>query len=390
MVITVPASFDEVARDLTVEAAAEAGIPNITLLEEPLAAFYSWLDINEKRWDRLVNPGELILICDVGGGTTDFTLITLREKEGNPVFERIAVGDHLILGGDNMDLALAHLSEGRLQGGGKKKLTMGRWQSLCNQCRQAKEDILSEVDDEKTITLIGDGRKLIADTKTSKLNRADVETVILDGFFPLVSPEESLDLKPRQGMTEFGLPYAQDPAITRHLIRFLEQHRQDLLETLDRDSIEPDLIMFNGAALKPAILQERIRAAISSRAFTEPRSPPQRFWPTRIWILPWPWAPPITGGFEKDTAFRWTAAVPEAIIWVFTSQTKPPQMKKAPTMTLKWPSVWWNGACPRERKTNCGTSSFPSWPTSRFGFTCTAPVIAREMRWETSFPWTTP
>jgi len=275
VVITVPASFDEVARDLTVEAAAAAGIPNITLLEEPLAAFYSWLDTNEKQWNQLVDPGELILICDVGGGTTDFTLITLREKEGNPVFERIAVGDHLILGGDNMDLALAHLSEGRLQGEGKKKLTMGRWQSLCNQCRQAKEDILGEIDDEKTITLIGDGRKLIADTQTSKLNRSDVETVILDGFFPLVAPEESLDLKPRRGMTEFGLPYAQDPAITRHLIRFLEQHRQDLKETLDRDSIEPDLIMFNGAALKPAVLQERILAAVSSRFHGTEDSPPR-------------------------------------------------------------------------------------------------------------------
>ena len=275
VVITVPASFDEVARDLTVEAAALAGIPNITLLEEPLAAFYSWLDINEKQWDKQVSAGELILICDVGGGTTDFTLITLREKEGKPVFERIAVGDHLILGGDNMDLALAHLSEGRLQGGQKKKLTMGRWQSLCNQCRQAKEEILGEVEDEKTITLIGEGRKLIADTKTSRLNRSDVETVILDGFFPLVSPDEPLHLKPRQGMTEFGLPYAQDPAITRHLIRFLERHREDLKETLGRESIEPDLIMFNGAALKPAILQERIRAAVSMRFHGTQDSPPR-------------------------------------------------------------------------------------------------------------------
>ncbi len=275
VVITVPASFDEVARDLTVEAAAQAGIPNITLLEEPLAAFYSWLDIHEQQWDKQVSPGELILICDVGGGTTDFTLITLKEKEGKPVFERIAVGDHLILGGDNMDLALAHLSEGRLQGGQKKKLTMGRWQSLCNQCRQAKEDILGEVEDEKTITLIGEGRKLIADTKTSKLNRSDVETVILDGFFPLVSPDEPLQVKPRQGMTEFGLPYAQDPAITRHLIRFLEQHREDLKKTLGRDSIEPDLIMFNGAALKPLILQERIRAAVSKRFHGTEDSPPR-------------------------------------------------------------------------------------------------------------------
>ena len=192
VVITVPASFDEVARDLTVEAAADAGIPNITLLEEPLAAFYSWLNINEQEWDQQVVPGELILICDVGGGTTDFTLITLREREGKPVFERIAVGDHLILGGDNMDLALAHLSEGRMQGEKKKKLSMGRWQSLCNQCRQAKEDILGKLEDEKTITLIGEGRKLIADTKSTRLNGSDVETVIVDGFFPLVSPEESL------------------------------------------------------------------------------------------------------------------------------------------------------------------------------------------------------
>ena len=274
VVITVPASFDEVARDLTVEAAAIAGIPNITLLEEPLAAFYSWLDVHEQKWDQQVAPGELILICDVGGGTTDFTLITLREKDGNPVFERIAVGDHLILGGDNMDLALAHLSESRLQGE-KKKLSMGRWQSLCNQCRQAKEDILGKLEDEKTITLIGEGRKLIADTKTSKLTGSDVETVILEGFFPLVSPEESLSLKPRQGMTEFGLPYAQDPAITRHLIRFLEQHREDLKETLNRDSIEPDLIMFNGAALKPAILQDRIGAAISTRFHNTENSPPR-------------------------------------------------------------------------------------------------------------------
>ena len=275
VVITVPASFDEVARDLTVEAATQAGIPNVTLLEEPLAAFYSWLNVNEHQWDQLVAPGELILICDVGGGTTDFTLITLREKDGNPVFERIAVGDHLILGGDNMDLALAHLSESRLQGGQKKKLSMGRWQSLCNQCRQAKEDILSEIENEKTITLIGEGRKLIADTKTCKLDHGDVEKVIVNGFFPLVSPEESLTQQPRQGMTEFGLPYAQDPGITRHLIRFLEQHREDIKHTLGRDSIEPDLIMFNGAALKPAILQERIGAAVSTRFHGSEESPPR-------------------------------------------------------------------------------------------------------------------
>ena len=275
VVITVPASFDEVARDLTVEAASQAGIPNVTLLEEPLAAFYSWLDEHDREWERLVSPGELILICDVGGGTTDFTLITLRENDGNPVFERIAVGDHLILGGDNMDLALAHLSEGRLQGKNKGRLSMDRWQALCAQCRQAKEEILSGLVEEKIITLVGEGRKLIADTLTTRINRSDIESVILDGFFPLVPPEESIAEKPRQGMTEFGLPYAQDPAITRHMIRFLEQHREDLKQILERETIAPDLIMFNGAALKPASIQERIRTAVSTRFHNTLETPPR-------------------------------------------------------------------------------------------------------------------
>ena len=274
VVITVPASFDEVARDLTVEAASLAGIANITLLEEPLAAFYSWLNEHDQKWDQLVSPGELILICDVGGGTTDFTLITLREKNGNPVFERIAVGDHLILGGDNMDLALAHLSEGRLHGK-KGRLSMDRWQSLCAQCRQAKEEILSGRIEEKIITLVGEGRKLIADTLTTRLNRSDIESTILDGFFPLVAPEESIVEKPRQGMTEFGLPYAQDPAITRHMIRFLEQHRDDLKQILERETVAPDLIMFNGAALKPVSIQERIRTAIAARFLETKETPPR-------------------------------------------------------------------------------------------------------------------
>ena len=263
VVITVPASFDEVARDLTVEAASQAGIENITLLEEPLAAFYSWLNVHDKEWDQSVRPGDLILVCDVGGGTSDFTLITLREKDGDPVFERIAVGDHLILGGDNMDLALAHMCEARLQGENKGRLNMDRWQSLCSQCRQAKEEILSGLAELETITLMGEGRRLIAGAVSTGLSRGEVEEVILDGFFPLIEPGESLSEKPRQGMTEFGLPYAQDPAITRHLIRFLEQHKEDVAHILGRKTPEPDLILFNGAALKPTRIQERIREAVS-------------------------------------------------------------------------------------------------------------------------------
>ena len=262
VVITVPASFDEVARDLTVEAASQAGIGNITLLEEPLAAFYSWLNVHDRDWDQSVRPGDLILVCDVGGGTTDFTLITLKEKDGSPVFERIAVGDHLILGGDNMDLALAHLCESRLQEGKKGRLNMERWQALCNQCRRAKEEILSDLAESKTITLVGEGRRVISGAVSTGLSRDEVEEVILGGFFPLIDPETSLSEKPRQGMTEFALPYAQDPAITGHLIRFLEQHREDVAQILGRKTPEPDLILFNGAALKPPRIQERIREAL--------------------------------------------------------------------------------------------------------------------------------
>ena len=262
VIITVPASFDEAARDLTVEAANKAGFKHITLLEEPLAAFYSWLIAHEKDWDRHVRPGELILVCDVGGGTSDFTLITLREKNGKPIFERISVGEHLILGGDNMDLSLARHAEKNLKTGKKSSVNIRRWQALCSQCRQAKEDILSGRLESKAVTLVGEGRKLIAGTVSTTLSRETLEEIIHEGFFPLVEPGEDLTEKTRQGITEFGLPYAQDPAITRHLIRFLERHRADVQQILGRDSVQPDLILFNGAALKPADLQDKIRAAI--------------------------------------------------------------------------------------------------------------------------------
>jgi hypothetical protein len=262
IIITVPASFDEAARDLTVEAALQAGMKNIVLLEEPLAAFYSWLIAHDQGWEKFVRPGELILVCDVGGGTTDFTLITLRESKGKQAFDRIAVGDHLILGGDNMDLTLAHHCEAGLNRGQKGPINIHRWQAMCSQCRQAKEGILSGLSESKTITLVGEGRRLIADTLSTTLSRKEVEEIILDGFFPLIQPGEDLTEKPRQGITEFGLPYAQDPAITRHLIRFLERHKDDVKQTLGRDSVRPDLVLFNGAALKPDLIQDRILAAI--------------------------------------------------------------------------------------------------------------------------------
>ena len=259
--ITVPASFDEAARDLTLESAALAGLNDVTLLEEPLAAFYAWLIRHETNWSRYVKPDELILVCDVGGGTTDFTLITLREAEGSPRFERLAVGDHLILGGDNIDLALASRLEKRL---GKQKvpLTGDRWKTLCHQCRQAKEDLLDGRINSKTITMIGEGRQLIANTITTTLSRQDVEETVVDGFFPLAERLTKRRPAGRTGITEFGLPYEQEPAITRHLGEFLERHKADVARVLKTDNYAPDLILFNGGSLKSGLIQERIRSGL--------------------------------------------------------------------------------------------------------------------------------
>ena len=262
IVLTVPASFDEVARELTVEAATMAGLKTVTLLEEPLAAFYNWLICHEHRWNQFVSPDELILICDVGGGTTDFTLISLREIAGSPRFERIAVGDHLILGGDNMDLALARSIEMRL-GKSKAILTGDRWKTLCHQCRQAKEVLLNGTAKSRKITIMGEGSQLISGAISADMDYGSVEQTIIDGFFPLLDAGEKPPVQSfRKGITEFGLPYNQEPAITRHLGWFLDQHKDEVSRFSGKAFHAPDCILFNGGALKPPVIQERIRQAI--------------------------------------------------------------------------------------------------------------------------------
>ncbi len=260
IVITTPASFDEVARDLTVEAAKMAGLKKITLLEEPLAAFYSWLIRHESDWEKYVKPNELILVCDIGGGTTDFTLITLKETEGTPRFERIAVGDHLILGGDNIDLALARRVEMAF-GKNKPNLTGDRWKNLCHQCRQGKEAILDGKSDSERITLMGEGSSLIGGTVSADLTRDILEEVILDGFFPSVTASAQKKITGRKGISEFGLPYEQEPAMTKHLGWFLEHHKETVQALLDK-SHAPAHILFNGGSLKPEIITEKIRSAV--------------------------------------------------------------------------------------------------------------------------------
>ncbi len=275
VIITVPASFDEVARELTLEAAAMAGMGPVILLEEPLAAFYSWLMAHEAQWPEFVRPNELVLVCDVGGGTTDFTLIYLREvADGSPRFERIAVGDHLILGGDNIDLALARHIE--VQFSRKQHSLAGdRWKSLCHQCRQAKEVLLDGQADTSKITLMGTGSQLITGTLAATLKRDDVTRLVLDGFFPLAAAGPQTPGSQRKGITEFGLPYEQEPAVTRHLGWFLEHHRQDVRSLLHKERPEPDVILFNGGSLKPAVIQERILSAVR-HWFGQPDEKPPR------------------------------------------------------------------------------------------------------------------
>ncbi len=261
VVLTVPASFDEVARELTLEAAKAAGIQAAILLEEPLAAFYSWLMRHEKNWRDFVQPNELILVCDIGGGTTDFTLILLREGDGSPRFERIAVGDHLLLGGDNIDLAIAHQVESQLAGK-RRWMSAEAWKALCHQCRQGKEAILGGEATSFTVTLMGGGGRLIADTRRVALTEDMIARTVLDGFFPTAVDAPPASAGERKGITEFGLPYEPEPAITRHMKGFIEKHRDDVEAKLRRHTFRPDLILFNGGSLKPAVIRQRIRTSL--------------------------------------------------------------------------------------------------------------------------------
>jgi hypothetical protein len=264
-VITVPASFDEAAREYTLKAARDAGFSqNITLLEEPLAAFYAWVTRHEHDWQSHVKADDLILVCDVGGGTTDFTLISLKEAEGSPRFERVAVGDHLILGGDNIDLTLARYVASKFKQ--KANLTADQWKTLSYKCRAAKETLLLAGDKEGEevrvrIVLRGEGRSLIANTLSADLEKGELEDILCNGFFPEVESSAANPKKAGKAIAEFGLPYEQEPAITRHIGWFLERHRDSVKANLGKEPI-PDHILFNGGSLKPALFQDKIRMAI--------------------------------------------------------------------------------------------------------------------------------
>ncbi len=217
IVLTVPASFDAAARELTVEAARAAGLEHLTLLEEPQAAFYAWLDAHRDDWRELVHVGDLILVVDVGGGTTDLTLIEVGQEHGNLVLTRVAVGDHLLLGGDNMDLALAHAAAQQIKPGGR--LDLGQMLLLGHSCRAAKEQLFADRKlSAANVTVLGRGRSVIGGTLKTELKREDVEKLMVDGFFPAVALEATPQaVHAAAGLQEIGLPYVSDPAVTRHL-----------------------------------------------------------------------------------------------------------------------------------------------------------------------------
>ena len=311
-VLTLPASFDEVARELTIKAAALAGLPRVVLIEEPQAAFYAWIDAHRDRWDQFVQPGQKILVCDIGGGTSDFTLIRVKRGEGGKVqFHRVAVGDHLILGGDNLDLALAHYLEQRLAGGergaGSRERGAGsrehgtrstehdrlapplaageaegtpspssaaragrlehrQWAMLVQQSRQLKETLLGPAAPERlTLSLPSTGSRLIGGARQVEIQRSEVYDLLVEGFFPLVP----LDARPSRrgsGFQEFGLPFAPDPAVTRYLAAFLTAHRHVAMEDValppGQDPARPDIVLFNGGLFELPVLRQRMIDAL--------------------------------------------------------------------------------------------------------------------------------
>jgi molecular chaperone DnaK (HSP70) len=252
VVLTVPASFDDVARNLTVEAARKAGLVNLTLLEEPQAAFYCWLATHPAAEAGRLKPGARCLVVDVGGGTSDFSLIRAIEQQGDLGFVREAVGEHLLLGGDNMDLALAKSVETRLPGAGR--LDAAQYGMLTQACRSAKEVLLGEHPVESyTVTIMGRGRQVIGGAQHAALTPAEVQRLIFDGFLPLVPRDAEPQRGARTGLHEMGLPYVGDPAITRHLAAFLKRH---LPPTGAEEA--PQAILFNGGVFQPVALRDRL------------------------------------------------------------------------------------------------------------------------------------
>jgi molecular chaperone DnaK (HSP70) len=277
IVLTVPASFDAAARELTVEAARAAGFEHLTLLEEPQAAFYAWLDRCGENWRDRVNVGDLVLVADVGGGTTDFTLIEVGEEAGNLALTRLAVGDHLLLGGDNMDLTLAHHAAQALAKNGTK-LDAGQMVQLTYACRSAKEQLFADPKMQTApVTVLGKGRSLVGGTIRYDLPRAEMEKVLVDGFFPECGRDAEPARARTAGLQELGLPYVSDAGVTRHLAAFLSKQAEALASREVPKSGRaagrkpaggtlPSAVLFNGGVFKADALRNRLIGVLGSWA----------------------------------------------------------------------------------------------------------------------------
>jgi molecular chaperone DnaK (HSP70) len=272
VILTVPASFDAAARDLTVEAARAAGFEHVTLLEEPQAAFYAWLDGQGEAWREQVQPGDLVLVADVGGGTSDFTLIEVGSDGGNLALTRLAVGDHLLLGGDNMDLALAHTVAAALAKNGTK-LDAGQMLQLTYASRAAKEQLFGDSAlSSAPVTILGKGRSVIGGSIKYDLTRAEVEKVLVDGFFPECPKGAEPAAARAAGLQELGLPYASDAGITRHLATFLTKQSEALAsrekpgKKKKGDPALPTAVLFNGGVFKSQALRDRLMGVLNGWA----------------------------------------------------------------------------------------------------------------------------
>jgi molecular chaperone DnaK (HSP70) len=271
IVLTVPASFDAVARELSIEAARGAGLENVVLIEEPQAAFYSWIQASHEGWRKQIEIGDVVLVCDVGGGTTDFSLIAVTEEQGQLALNRVAVGDHILLGGDNMDLALAHAAARQFNQKGIK-LDANQMQMLWYSCRQAKEAILSDPKlASMPVAVLGRGSRVIGGTIKGELSREDVLSALVEGFIPLCSPDDEPLRQRAAGLQELGLPYATDPAITKHLAWFLKRNNEVLQQRLaarkgKKKGTLPTAVLFNGGVFKSDILRDRVVAALNGWA----------------------------------------------------------------------------------------------------------------------------
>jgi Hsp70 protein len=268
VLLTVPASFDEEARELTRRAAKQAGYKHVTLLEEPQAAFYAWLESQGDAWRSRIKVGDLVLVCDVGGGTTDFSLISVSEENGELILKRVAVGEHILLGGDNMDLALAYTLQARLEAEGK---SLDAWQflALTHAASRAKITLFEDTDlAEAPIAVPSRGSSLFAKTVATALDRDTLSQVVLDGFFAQTTLDDLPRETRRTGLQEFGLPYASDPVISKHLARFLTRSLQNV-QASDKfaglagshatgHALMPTAVLFNGGVFKAAPIRARI------------------------------------------------------------------------------------------------------------------------------------